>query len=303
MARPLRDFWFLMDVPVNHNLRALFNDEPNDESEKAVLQEYIRQGLYKYHKDVVDIMRKKTADWNEESIGRDPTIPEEERDLISGVVLSGHIKDPMRTEALQAQDKWILQVIDGRAAFSDRMLHLATGAGYMEGGKTVLAWAWAPRAGEIFSAEDGDGVKRYSMQGYAQRPNAEVNTDNALDRIVIEKPEGMASTHIDFAAKALRITKTNYGPTGSRLAGMLMVASGLANGMLSPMPDIYTLEIGRRIVEEAGGRVTDGFGNPPMPGSGIMVVSNGRIHQDLSDLAQTVRIYSPQDMPGGGRII
>jgi len=60
-----------------------------------------------------------------------------------------------------------------------------------------------------------------------------------------------------------------------------MVANGNLSAMVLAMPNLHAVYPGLKLIEAAGGKVTDELGAPIHEESTFILASNGRVHHEL----------------------
>ena len=187
-----------------------------------------------------------------------------------------HADDPSR---LRSSRILIVDPIDCTASLLHGHPEAVVSVAYWADGDLRLAWVHHPFTGETFHAERGAGawVDGTRISVSAARPNPD---------IVMSRSEHRRGLLAPLAGVL------DYRVVGSIALKMALVAAGRADGTVT-IHDRHEWDIaaGTFLVEEAGGRVTDGRGwtirfNREVPIVRGLVVSNGAVHGRLVDAAR-----------------
>lgn len=188
--------------------------------------------------------------------------------------------DPAR---LEADNVFIVDPIDGTRSLLKGLPEAAVSVALWHHGALDWGCVCNPFTGETFTARRGGG-------GYLDGKALKVTEadDLAGAQLVMSRTE-----HERGLLKGLE-GRAGYTPMGSIAYKMALVACGRHGGTFTPHPrhewDIAGAAV---LVEEAGGRVTDGRGRPirfnsPDLALDGLVVSNGRLHDQLLELVGDV---------------
>jgi 3'(2'), 5'-bisphosphate nucleotidase len=160
---------------------------------------------------------------------------------------------------------WLIDPIDGTASFAHGFPGWVTQAALMQNEEPVLSGIFAPVTGEYFTAEKGKGAERNAA-------TLRVSSSDAIESIVDNYPEPRGVTR--EIMEGLGISR--YVESGSIALKICRVADGTADVFYKAMnPRDWDLAAPDLILSEAGGILTDAFGEPVRYGM------NGRLHNGL----------------------
>jgi histidinol-phosphatase len=169
---------------------------------------------------------------------------------------------------------WVLDPIDGTSNFVRGIPIWGFLLALRVDGEGVLGLADAPALGERYAAVRGHGATR---NGSPTRVSAVGRVEDA-HVLHGELKDFMAGPYLEPVLALLRDSWRDRG-FGDFWAHML-VADGAAEVMLEPIVNLWDFAAPQVIVEEAGGRLTDLEGRPPMH-AGPVVTTNGVLHDEV----------------------
>ena len=177
--------------------------------------------------------------------------------------------------------RWIIDPIDGTHNFMRGVPIWATLIACERGGRIELGVASAPALGVRWHAARGGGAWRAPIEG---------GRVGAAERIAVSDVAALAEAQVLAGEPVATLDRWPGAEAVLRGAwrarafgdfwGFCLVAEGVADAMLEGA-DLHPWDVAALlpIVEEAGGRVTDGVGAPAR--TGPLVATNGRLHAGL----------------------
>ncbi len=202
--------------------------------------------------------------------------------------LSGRILDRFPDHGIHGEERgrqgesaawqWHIDPIDGTLNYSLGIPLFSCSVAVSHNDQLVAGGVADPLRGEIFSAGRGEGAyvgqERIHVSNRVWLGEAIVSLQTSRQGIFVRDRELLQKVHID-PLKTRRL--------GSIALELAFVAAGrfdlLLAGKKVPQ-NLYDVAAGLLLVEEAGGRVTDGQGKPFREGSIELVASNGHIHDE-----------------------
>ncbi len=176
---------------------------------------------------------------------------------------------------------WVCDPIDGTIMFSHGIPICTFSLALAKGGVSVLGVAYDPFSDRLFTAEKGQGA-------FLNNKKIFVSTESKLDKVVGEYEMfkrakyniNKVADHLTMVAEAklMRLCSVVYPSC--------LVATGDLGFAIFPGNTAHDMAAVKIIVEEAGGKVTDLFGQEQrydQPINGCLV-SNGVLHQELLNL-------------------
>ena len=176
---------------------------------------------------------------------------------------------------------WIIDPLDGTCNFSHGIPHFCISIAYLEEGEIKFGGIYEPCRDEIFLAEKGMGATL----------NGEKISVSARDKLI----DSMLAT--GFAYNRNEVSDTNVDNfnnfimgvedirrMGSAALDLAYVAAGRYDGFWELYLNPWDVAAGILLIEEAGGKVTNIFGEPYKFGEKLIVASNGIIHEDMLEI-------------------
>lgn len=186
--------------------------------------------------------------------------------------------DPVR---LRREYVLIVDPIDGTRSLLRGLPEATVSVGLWRRGEMVWACVLNPFTGEEFLAERGGGAWCGAQRLHVSGTGAIARADLVMSRTEHE------TGRLEWLAGGVA-----YRPVGSIAYKMCLVAAGRTDGTFTPgRRHEWDIAAATLIVEEAGGRVTDGDGrtirfNAADPEVRGLVVSNAVLHAELLDLTR-----------------
>lgn len=181
----------------------------------------------------------------------------------------------------ESDHRWYLDPIDGTGRYVVGDPEWYSLIGLVVAGETVLGVASAPALGERWWAARGTGAfrngERLHVSGCAslQRATVTDDWDQTLARGITDHPL------VPMAAAAGRVRPHNGHADLVIASGAADIAIGIGGGSWDYAPT-------KAIVEEAGGRFTDLYGNDSFDG-GHALVTNGNVHDAALRVLEELR--------------
>ena len=177
---------------------------------------------------------------------------------------------------------WVIDPLDGTTNFLHDVPHFAVSIGYFEHGQPVCGVVWNPAREDMYSALKGHGA---THNGRSIR----VSSTDRLD-------ESLIGT--GFPVKRDAKVKATFGAIdelfglnihcirrfGSAALDLCHVASGLYGAFFEYQLSAWDFAAGMLIVQEAGGQVTNGRGEPLTLTRSSILASNGLLHRQMKEI-------------------
>ena len=180
---------------------------------------------------------------------------------------------------------WMVDPLDGTTGFIDGNGDFAVQIGLSEGGQCVLGVVYQPLTGVLYRAVRGEGT-------WIERPELEPQRGQVTSQVEISAMRLAASRshrspRMDKVVKAFGIKEeVRRGSVGIKI-GLLVEQQCDLYVHLSPRTKQWDTCAPEIILEEAGGRITDLFGNPlryndpELQNRNGVVASNGSAHDEI----------------------
>jgi len=172
--------------------------------------------------------------------------------------------------------RWIVDPLDGTIGFIAGLPFFGVSIALERHGRIEAGVIFLPRLGELFVAERGRGAW---LNGRRLRVSRKSRMENAVvalwhdDTVWRNRRLRERIARLALRVRSLRI----YGAAFSRA----YVAAGRLDGYWEQSAKPWDVAAGVLLVDEAGGRVTDGGGGPYDLDQSTILASNGWIHRHL----------------------
>lgn len=169
--------------------------------------------------------------------------------------------------------RWIVDPLDGTINYAHRLPFSCVSIAVECDGEVVAGVVYNPLADELFCAERGKGA---TLDGQPMH----VSTTDELRRALITSAGGAwdAGGRRFERGRALGPHTQALRDLGSAALELCYVAAGRIDGMGGSSLNAWDVAAGALIVREAGGQVTDPYGDPFKVEGKHLVVSNGHLH-------------------------
>ena len=184
------------------------------------------------------------------------------------------------------EGKWIIDPLDGTTNFAHQYPFFAVSIGFEQADEVLCGAVYDPWRGEMFSG--GRGLGSF-LNGERLRVSDVETLRSAL--IMTGFPYGfrekIRTVMSQFEAFLVESQAVRRG--GSAALDMCYTALGRVDGFWEMDLLPWDTAAGRVIVEEAGGRVTDFSGREFSIYNRQLLVSNGRIHEEMVAVLEKVK--------------
>lgn len=182
---------------------------------------------------------------------------------------------------------FIIDPIDGTTNLMYGLGLSAVSVGYLENGVPMLGIVYNPFHDEIFVAERGKGAW---CNGSPIRVNNDETLADAL--IAYEAGPGTAGKQSALYAKICEISAKACGIrlTGSAALDLAYIASGRLSGCVFHYLYPWDYAAGALLLSETGGKLSKQNGDSVdfANKQGLLIASNGKLHQELVDTMRDV---------------
>lgn len=190
---------------------------------------------------------------------------------------------------VDADHLWIVDPLDGTNNFAHRLPHFAVSIAYYRKGTAECGVVLNPMTGDLFTAIRGGGAFR---NGQAVRVAEHSNLNQAIVGVGFYYDRGaMMEATLRAVGDFFRQNIHGIRRFGTAALDLCMVGCGQFGAFFEYQLSPWDFAAGRLFIEEAGGTVTDGLGEPLPLAVSSLLASNGILHE--SSLA-IVRAHHPQ---------
>jgi myo-inositol-1(or 4)-monophosphatase len=209
-------------------------------------------------------------------------------DRESEAVIIRTIRERFATHAILAEETgahitdseswWIIDPVDGTTNFARSFPFFAASVAYWHKGEAALALVEAPRLGERFIAERGNGAylneKRLRVSTTPDIAHSILATGFAYVRNEVQR------NNVDNFSRLILKSHDIRRP-GAASLDLAYVAAGRFDGYWEPYLKPWDIAAGCLLVAEAGGKVSDFSGGDDWLFGENAVATNGAIHSEL----------------------
>ncbi len=207
-------------------------------------------------------------------------------DMVIEEVAQAYPEHSVRGEEASNQEEgdeyvWVCDPIDGTFPYSVGMALGMFSLALVHDGKPITALAFEPISNKLYTAELGEGAflngSPISVSGDALKPKTRVDVcDQFNNKIADLRATGTALYEQDIKLSGYR-NSVNVGT---------LVADGSLAAAITSTKHPHDIAAVKLIIEEAGGKVTDLWGDDQRYDGFIKgaLMSNGVVHQELVDI-------------------
>lgn len=175
---------------------------------------------------------------------------------------------------------WIIDPLDGTRNYTKGFPFFSVSLALLKEREPILGIVFNPLNGELYLAEKGEGA-------YLNGEKIKVNKINNLSKVILSFNKGQ---DLEGGLRILMKIAPHIGTFrfwGSVHLEMCQIALGKIEGCLVSKLAFYDAIAGAFIVKEAGGRVTDFEGRDWQINTKNILVTNGKIHNQLLKLIKS----------------
>jgi myo-inositol-1(or 4)-monophosphatase len=187
---------------------------------------------------------------------------------------------------------WHVDPLDGTTNFAHGYPCFAVSIGLTEDGEPIAGVVFNPVADELFSAARGEGAY---LNGRPISVSPIEKLAHGLVATGFPTHERKRSANIEYYWE---FTLRSHGVRrdGSAALDLCSVACGRFDAFWEFRLNSWDTAAGMLLVREAGGTVTDLAGQSYRPGGFVMLASNGRIHEEMREVAAGIAERAAQNV-------
>lgn len=190
-----------------------------------------------------------------------------------------HAVDGEEEQFGESKYKWVCDPVDGTAMYARHIPVAVFSLALVVDGKSVVGLVYDPFTNNLYTAIKGQGA-------YKNNKKIEVNNILLNDMKSVSNFDMWSNADYNLYDVIKEIGKKTYFVSiGSVIRSCMCVANGEFNFAIFPGTKHKNCDIAaaKVIVEEAGGRVTNLFGNDQRYDRSIegAIVSNGKVHDEV----------------------
>jgi myo-inositol-1(or 4)-monophosphatase len=187
------------------------------------------------------------------------------------------------------EHQWFLDPLDGTLNFAHGVPFYCVSVGYAYRGDMALGVVYDPLRDEVFAAERGQGA---TLNQAPMRVSDERELINCMLVTGFPHDQAVWGTPADNTANFYRFNTLcqSVRRLGSAALDVVYVAAGRLDGFWQLAINQWDVAAGGLIVREAGGIVTDVFGNPDFLAKPVsFLCANPTIHKEMRRVLEDVR--------------
>jgi myo-inositol-1(or 4)-monophosphatase len=186
---------------------------------------------------------------------------------------------------------WHVDPLDGTTNFAHGYPCFAVSIGLTEDGEPIAGVVFNPIADELFSAARGEGAY---LDGKPIRVSSVEKLAHSLVATGFPTHQRKRSANMEYYWE---FTLRSHGVRrdGSAALDLCSVACGRFDAFWEFRLNSWDTAAGVVLVREAGGAVTDLAGEAYRPGGFVMLASNGRIHEEMREIAAGIAERAAQN--------
>ena len=179
---------------------------------------------------------------------------------------------------MDSEYKWIIDPIDGTVNFANGIPLCCVSIGLEKNGEVIMGAVYNPIYDEFFFGQKDWGASLNDKK-------IQVSEKNELSSACLVT--GFPYTYLDMDNGPLQVFERfirrgiPVRRLGSAAIDLCWVAAGRFDGFYEHKLQAWDSAAGMLIVQEAGGRVTDFYGNPYSLYQPQIIATNGKIHDEL----------------------
>lgn len=205
----------------------------------------------------------------------------------------GFLAEESGGDAAPSGRHWIIDPLDGTVNFVHSIPQVAVSIALYDGVQPILGVVYDPLRDEMFTAVDGEGAR---LNGHL----IAVSSQDDLQRSVVAT--GFPYNHDEIADELAIVVRevlrrvNGIRRFGSAALDLAWVAAGRYEAYWELGIAPWDGAAGLILVREAGGQVTDPLGRESTPHMGLVVSSNGIVHEELRHIIESwmpMRLVKP----------
>jgi myo-inositol-1(or 4)-monophosphatase len=179
---------------------------------------------------------------------------------------------------MDSEYKWIIDPIDGTVNFANGIPLCCVSVALEKNGEVIMGAVYNPIYNEFFFGQKGWGAslndKRIQVSEKNELCSACLVT--GFPYTYLDMDNGPLQVFERFIRRGIPVRRL-----GSAAIDLCWVAAGRFDGFYEHKLQAWDSAAGMLIVQEAGGRVTDFYGNPYSLYQPQIIATNGKIHDEL----------------------
>jgi myo-inositol-1(or 4)-monophosphatase len=209
-------------------------------------------------------------------------------EAIIDVISRARPDDPILAEegggTTHAGRHWIIDPLDGTVNFVHGIPHVCVSVALYEGTKGLVGVVHDPLKDELFTAIDGGGAR---LNGHVISVSDTTNINRAIVATGFPYDHDIHAESLSIVVREMLREIAGLRRMGSAALDLAWVAAGRYDAYWEFGIAPWDGAAGMILVREAGGIVTDPFGRRSSPSMGLVVSTNGHLHDQIRSIVES----------------
>jgi myo-inositol-1(or 4)-monophosphatase len=215
-------------------------------------------------------------------------------EAIIDVIASARPDDAVMAEegggTTNAERHWIVDPLDGTVNFIHGIPHVSVSVALYDGTKGLVGVVYDPLRDELFSAFDGGGAR---LNGHVISVSDVAEINRSIVATGFPYDHDVHAESLSIVVREMLREINGLRRMGSAALDLAWVAAGRYDAYWELGIAPWDGAAGMVLVREAGGIVTDPFGRRSTPSMGLVVSSNGHLHDQIRSIVES---WMPADL-------
>ena len=185
---------------------------------------------------------------------------------------------------------WIVDPLDGTVNFVHSIPHVSVSIALYDGTKGLVGVVHDPLRDELFTAIDGGGAR---LNGHVISVSDVTDINRSIVATGFPYDHDVHAESLAIVIREMLRNVNGLRRMGSAALDLAWVAAGRYDAYWELGIAPWDGAAGMVLVREAGGIVTDPFGRRSSPSMGLVVSSNGHLHDQIRSI---VEAWMPADL-------
>jgi myo-inositol-1(or 4)-monophosphatase len=178
---------------------------------------------------------------------------------------------------------WIIDPLDGTVNFVHGIPQVSVSVALYEGTKGLVGVVHDPLRDELFTAIDGGGAR---LNGHVISVSDTTNINRAIVATGFPYDHDIHAESLSIVVREMLREIAGLRRMGSAALDLAWVAAGRYDAYWELGIAPWDGAAGMILVREAGGVVTDPFGRRSSPSMGLVVATNGHLHDHIRSIVE-----------------
>jgi len=179
---------------------------------------------------------------------------------------------------------WIVDPLDGTVNFVHGIPHVSVSIALYDGTKGLVGVVYDPLRDELFTAFDGGGAR---LNGHVISVSDVTDINRSIVATGFPYDHDVHAESLSIVVREMLREINGLRRMGSAALDLAWVAAGRYDAYWELGIAPWDGAAGMVLVREAGGIVTDPFGRQSSPSMGLVVSSNGHLHDQIRTIVET----------------